>query len=380
MSKTSLSKNYLQERLARLFAEKISSGIWLPESRIPSIRQLAVEYEVSTASVAGAVKILQQKNLLSVRPNSGYFVTLPDLWQDDMLTEQTVADPLFERGDQVEFVLHFLFHLDSVLGTEFVKFYTSIICLMQEEAEAVNWQLRIGNAANIREIIANADGEYTRGVIYMPDQVNAMDLQWPELKFPKVLFSIGEKSLHSNYVTPDNYQGGCLAAEYMSQCSLRQIIVRGRSQQEHYLGERPYRERLQGYIDYCKLNDLPEPEVVELENLQALSRVFDPALQLPETERPGVVFLGDYFMIKQVETVFNELYPQQVFGQDVRILVFMDYQDHYSKNYVSIGFSKRQMCREVVALVRRVAQHPRETPIRVKIPMFLRSSENQGVD
>ena len=377
------NKRYLQERLARLFGEKIRSGQWLPESKIPAIRQLACEYKVSPGSVAGAIKILAEKNLIVIRRGSGSYVTLPDFWHEDFSAELQNTDPLLEKGDIPEPVLHFLFHLDSVdssanlLGMELINFYTSIICLMQEETEAVKWRLRIGNAAKIKELLDNVTLENTRGIIYMPDSCHSTDLRWPELKFPKVLFSIGEKSLMSNYVTPDNYQGGCLAASYMLKRVFRQIIVTSANVDEQYFGYKPFRERISGFVDFCRLTNAPEPEIVRLRELRELPNIFEPILALPLKERPGVIFLGDCFLINQVEKAFAQYYPNFCFGKDVEILAFMDYQEHNNRCYASISFSKRQMCREVVDLVRRAALHPADTPIRVKIPMKLRFAENK---
>ena len=72
---------YLYERLADEIATAISSGQLQPGTPIPSIRDYANSHQVSINSVKSAYRILEDRGLITPRPQSGYFVSsvLPEL-------------------------------------------------------------------------------------------------------------------------------------------------------------------------------------------------------------------------------------------------------------------------------------------------------------
>ena len=377
MAQSKKTTKKLQQRLARLYMDKIRSGQWVSSSRIPSIRTLAEEYQVSPGTVAKAIRILEQDNYVSIRQGSGVYVNYPDQWRGSFNTELSAIDPLLEKQEEIKSVLHFLFHLSSIdnsnnrIRTSYLSHYTKILCYMQEEAEAMNWQLRIGSAEKIDEILNQATNENTRGVIYMPDFSHTADLEWPEMRFPKVLFSIGEKSLFSNYVTPDNYTGGCQAAKYMLQKTQKQLIICGNDWEKHYIGNRPYRERMQGFIDLCLSKKRNIPEVRNISNITELRKILDEVMLLPRTARPGLVFLGDNFLSNDIEEILTAYFIATEYYKEVDVIVFQDYNPT-DLNCASICFSVRQFCREVIDLIRRISLHPEDAPIRIKIPMKLK--------
>lgn len=377
MIKPTKTTKKLQERLARIYIQKIRSSQWLVGSRIASIRSLSAEYGVATGTVAKAIRILEQDNYVSIRPGSGVYVNSPDLWNGTFNIELSEVDPLLEKPEEAKPVLHFLFHLSSIdnsnnrIRPSYLSHYTSILCYMQEEAEAMNWQLRIGSAEKIEEILEQATNENTRGVIYMPDFGHTADLEWPEMRFPKVLFSIGEKSLFSNYVTPDNYTGGCQAAKYMLQKTQKQLIICGNDWEKHYVGNRPYRERLQGFMDLCLGEKREKPGVREISNITELRKILDEVMLLPREERPGLVFLGDNFLSNDIEGILGAYFIETDYYKEVDVIVFQDY-NQTDLNCASICFSVRQFCREVIDLIRRISLHPEDAPIRIKIPMKLK--------
>lgn len=69
---------YLQ--IAESISDKILSGVYAPESRIPSVRELAVMLEVNTNTVVKTYDILQREEIIYTRRGLGYFVT-PDARQ-----------------------------------------------------------------------------------------------------------------------------------------------------------------------------------------------------------------------------------------------------------------------------------------------------------
>ena len=63
--------NRLSRRLARRLKERIAACEWLPEKRLPSIRDLASEYSVAPNTVAAAIDSLHADGLVRRRRGSG---------------------------------------------------------------------------------------------------------------------------------------------------------------------------------------------------------------------------------------------------------------------------------------------------------------------
>ncbi|POY38398.1 GntR family transcriptional regulator [Solitalea longa] len=56
--------------------EQILRGIWLPEQRIPSVRELAITLEVNPNTIMRAYEILQDETICSNKRGVGFFTSL----------------------------------------------------------------------------------------------------------------------------------------------------------------------------------------------------------------------------------------------------------------------------------------------------------------
>ena len=64
---------YLQ--IADLICENILTGKWREESRIPSVREIAVDLEVNPNTAVRAYNFLQEKDIIYNKRGIGYFVS-----------------------------------------------------------------------------------------------------------------------------------------------------------------------------------------------------------------------------------------------------------------------------------------------------------------
>lgn len=64
---------YIQ--LADLVKSKIVSGAYTPGSKLPSIRDMALEYEVTPNTIQRALQILEQDGLIYTERTNGKYVT-----------------------------------------------------------------------------------------------------------------------------------------------------------------------------------------------------------------------------------------------------------------------------------------------------------------
>ncbi len=64
----------LYERVARQLAGQIEQGLYRPGDRLPGVRRLARQFEVSISTVVQAQRLLEDDGLIEARPRSGYYV------------------------------------------------------------------------------------------------------------------------------------------------------------------------------------------------------------------------------------------------------------------------------------------------------------------
>jgi DNA-binding transcriptional MocR family regulator len=70
----------LYQRVALRVAQQVNKGIFRPGERVPSVRQLSDQLDVSIATVIEAYRRLEDDGVLEARPQSGYYVRLRQ-WQ-----------------------------------------------------------------------------------------------------------------------------------------------------------------------------------------------------------------------------------------------------------------------------------------------------------
>ena len=68
------SDKYLYERVADRIRELIGRGTLKPGDRLPSVRQLHQQLSVSISTVMEAYRLLEDRGLITARPQSGYYV------------------------------------------------------------------------------------------------------------------------------------------------------------------------------------------------------------------------------------------------------------------------------------------------------------------
>src|ERR1043165_8620986 len=64
----------LYKQVALRIAELIEHGTLRPGERVPSVRELSEQEEVSIATVMQAYRVLESRGLIEARPQSGYYV------------------------------------------------------------------------------------------------------------------------------------------------------------------------------------------------------------------------------------------------------------------------------------------------------------------
>lgn len=86
-------QKYLYQHLEHTFREEIKSGQRAVGERLPSVRQLCSELEVSKSTVLVAYSRLESDGLIEARPRSGYFVSARRLKQNKTLKTPAPSQP-----------------------------------------------------------------------------------------------------------------------------------------------------------------------------------------------------------------------------------------------------------------------------------------------
>ncbi|WP_306290467.1 winged helix-turn-helix domain-containing protein, partial [Pseudomonas taiwanensis] len=64
----------LYQRIAQQLADDIRRGVYQPGERVPSVRKMSAQLNVSHATVLQAYANLEDQGLIRARPQSGYYV------------------------------------------------------------------------------------------------------------------------------------------------------------------------------------------------------------------------------------------------------------------------------------------------------------------
>ncbi len=101
---------YLQ--IAAHLKREIIAGAFRAGDRLPSIRDMAVSYEVTPNTLQRALQLLEQEGIIRTERTSGKFIT-----SDETLLESLRRDVLRERaGDMARALLQYGYSADDILS------------------------------------------------------------------------------------------------------------------------------------------------------------------------------------------------------------------------------------------------------------------------
>ena len=86
----SIGDNYLYQQLANDLTNAIQKGVYGVDERLPSLRYVSEQYDVSMATAIQAYQQLEVDGLIWSRPKSGYFVSP---WTNEKLEEPSISQP-----------------------------------------------------------------------------------------------------------------------------------------------------------------------------------------------------------------------------------------------------------------------------------------------
>ncbi|USB34955.1 PLP-dependent aminotransferase family protein [Paenibacillus sp. YPG26] len=94
MKKTVLSKEYagkLYEQIYDYILDRIRRGEWKPHERLPSIRSLAMEFNVHRLTVCKAYQLLKNNGIVESKEKSGYYVRPNGIFSTDSMQDPIIS-------------------------------------------------------------------------------------------------------------------------------------------------------------------------------------------------------------------------------------------------------------------------------------------------
>jgi hypothetical protein len=113
------------------------------------------------------------------------------------------------------------------------------------------------------------------------------------------------------------------------------------------------------------------PQVTNLSDGKLLRQQLYYLLRMPKEQRHGLIFLGDCYLIGELEAAINTWYPGMKLHEEFDLVYFQDFSQNQDLPYATVNFSHTVLCREVISLAERLIRHPGDAPIRIKTPMIL---------
>lgn len=95
----------LYEKIANKIEHQVHEGIFLPGSKIPSVRKSSKQMEVSVATVLQAYSLLEDRGVIKAQPQKGYFVQ-----KIQLEAEHRAKDESFQNNDSTQTLLNCLLH------------------------------------------------------------------------------------------------------------------------------------------------------------------------------------------------------------------------------------------------------------------------------
>ena len=234
----------LKESVKKYIKERIAQGVLAPGCKIPTVRSLSQELNISHAVVAGAFKDLVTENVLVTKVGSGTRVA-------KKLPFGILETPADIRNLYFLFVLY---HTD-VLSS----WHAEILARIQEKAQIKKWEVKI-DFLSAQKLLQAAKDPHAIGVIHTTTHLNM-----PKINLPVVSYGMSPSFADECCVTPDNYAGGAQAVRHLQSRQCKKIIFVTYSSDNFNRSFYPAShviERLRGVEDACVEYGLAVPEIL----------------------------------------------------------------------------------------------------------------------
>jgi len=270
-------KQSLAQRVCNDLEKKIRHGELDPGQKIPSIRQIALDYDVATVTAAQAIKTLCKDGWVKTLVGDGTYVLEQELLPEFELPADVSSEDSEEAVNVVginnlnapvdnkssaEKSVYFFF---DGMGQSQMKanFYMRMICGMQREVTRLGVKLIISDFSDhnvMSSMLSNTSD--VLGVLHILEPQQRINPIFNQNNIHVVVFGIDDKDNSVNFVVLDNYRSGWNTALYLHNKGHENFAFVDSYSNRNVFVNRHFEARLRGIRDYCTHENLDEPLVL----------------------------------------------------------------------------------------------------------------------
>ena len=341
----------LKESVKKYIKEHIANGIFVPGAKIPPVRALSTELNISHAVIAEAFQELAAENILISKIGSGTVVA-------SKLPFAISHTPARIRNLYFFFVLY----KTDVLSS----WHAEVLARIQEKARQRNWDVKIDFLSAEKFLQASKD-PHAVGIIHTTTLLNM-----PRINLPVVSYGMSPSTSEECCVSPDNYGGGAMAVRHLLdlQCSkIAFVSYHSNNLDNHHYPAKHITERLCGVNDSCMEWGLPQVQVLRwdvLKNQDEVARFI--ADHEAQDQRIGLIIanrnmaveirenMHKWLKVKKDNFIFTTFINRRILGEHFKIDTF-----DFSRDELA------EQCVQIIEQMRRGIPAPSRTLLKMKL-------------
>lgn len=366
-----IGERSLPGKLFRIYTSMIENGELKSGDKLETVRKIAEKYKVSVSTASQAIKMLTESGWVDTLVGSGTYVR-KNLPASPVRNSQSISAKT-DSGTTSRRVLYFFFNVKSNTRRGY-GFYAKILCALQREVEANNFELKICSMDDVEAIRKASVSPDVLGVTYMPEEDGYPLEYFKKHGVTEVLFGMDEKDVVSHYISPDNYSAGWMVAEYLHRHGHSDVaFVTGFHQNKKFM-DRHFKYRLQGFVDYYEYNSLPSPRCfswdVRIDNgTSEVMSLIAGTVSKDKTAPTAIAVAGKNMADEIIKKAQFELGVRDV-AEHVSLISFEDASSDVDNNLTIATLPPEVMAHEIIELIKRLAQTPaKNRTIRLNLSM-----------
>lgn len=367
-------KQNLPETIGEHLIERIKSGEWQLGERLPPIRNIAEELNVSASTAASAIKDLVRSGWLITRPGSGCFVN-----RDLKAILHARDENASSCGKEISThpspsqTLYFFIEADHATPV-YACLYTQILCTLQKEIEPLNWHLKIYRYNDKQAIAQACSDPNSAGILYMPYTSNTFELNEEIQRQNLVLLDIMERFSGSRYVLPDNYKAGYEVGKYLYERGHRKLVFITAFPTEDFVQDSHFKVRYQGLSCYLSSISAPPIETIHwnLFRENGTRDVENLLNRLGHANAPTALIIAGQAMAMEICSFAASRLKNRMLKEMVSLITFRDATADATPDLSYAAPPPDVMAKEAVALLRQ-GQDPqfRRESVRILVGMHI---------
>ena len=264
MSSVLPHNEFVADGIYGLLEKRLISGYYLPGQKLPSVRELAKEYQISVGTVSGALKRLRDKGVVTLRQGSGSYVSSFRDQQKNRLKMGLLYFTRSEGGLSLE---------ESPFG---YSVFEGARHFCMESGYSLAVRPVFSDAVKVKKIIDDIkSGGEINGVILMyggEDEFREYIHWFSDASIPVVLIDNPWRKQHKySFIAGDDLQIGIRGADYLYGLGHRNILY---VFTDH---ARCYREQLLGFKTAMMRHEveLPDNNILKLRENPEIKQVIE---------------------------------------------------------------------------------------------------------